>query len=143
MADTVSVSWIYPPNWDGNPPVDGKSGWRTVQVALQGVSDGTGESLVKKVDISTLRGPGGFVPTRMVVKSILWDVAGMVVSLHFQRTPNVKFATLTSQGFMDCMTFVDPGGSGVGETGDILLSTTGHTSGDSYYIFITMQLKSD
>ena len=55
MADTVDIQWLYPPNWDyGSVPDDQRVGWHKAIVKLSGLSDGTGETDVTKVDISQM-----------------------------------------------------------------------------------------
>ena len=144
MADTVGVKWIYPPNWDGNPPDN--NGWREVTVRFHGISDGTGEADVTKVDISELRTVQGIVPTRTKITSIKYMVNGMSVRLEWDRSPNAVIAilgiTAGNDGVLDWggKGLVDPGEVG-DRTGDILLTTGGATSGDTYDITMCIKLK--
>lgn len=143
MADTVDVQWLYPPNWDGNAP-DSPQGWKSVTVRLMGTSDGTGETLVRKIDISELRTITGAVPTRTSVQNIFWDVKGFNnVELFWDRNPKSRIAVLSGQGggnFMPNGGLADPGESG-DATGDILLTSNGASIGNAYDITIQLKLK--
>ena len=117
------------------------------------VSDGTGESAVTKVDASTL--VGGGATTRYAVEAIAWATVGMGFNLLFDASADVLFFTTgntTSQGFIDYVN--GPGGGGPGSgpgrtgitnnagsgvTGDIQLTTVGHTAGDSYVLTLWLR----
>ena len=144
MADTVEVKYIYPPNFDLAPNTEDHSGTRRVCVQLTSTSDGTGETDVKKVDISELRMPDGLPPTRTAVEKIDYMISGMTVKLEWDRAPNSVIALL--DGSNGCISWqqlggkVDPSGEG-DRTGDILLTTTGADSGDTYDITMWIKLK--
>lgn len=129
MADTVSTNTIF-------------NGQRKLIIQLNSVSDGTGESAVVKVDKSTLIGLDGAEPSKLVVESIDWMVDGMTVELFFDRTSDVKIATLVGSGYTDYMC-PGPGlqDTGTGGTGDIILTTTGASAGDSYKILLVLRKK--
>lgn len=123
MADAVSSQTIV-------------DGGRNVVMKFTNLSDGTGEAAVVKVDVSALND----APTKVAIKRIIYNVTGMVVSLLWDATTDVKIVDLGGDsGTMDFEAF---GGvwnnSGTGITGDILLTTTGHTAGDSYTIVLEM-----
>lgn len=111
-------------------------------VRLTNLSDGTGESAVTKVDISTFTCPNGSAATYSAVERIEYNIAGMIVSLLWDHTTDDEIAVLSGSGLadqsMDGMR-VDP--RSTGGTGDILLTTTGHSSGDSYDITLYLKLK--
>lgn len=124
MADTVSTKVII------NNTVD-------YVVQLMNRSDGTGESAVVKIDKSTLTGPGGAEPSSLRIRKIKYDCNGMGVDLFWDHTSDVKFASLGSGH--GCFDYNDVGGltdTGSGDTGDVLLTTAGHTAGDSYMIIL-------
>lgn len=121
MGDLVSTNTIF-------------TGLRRHVVNLLNVSDGTGESAVVKVDKSTLATVDGTEPGTLVVEMIEYQLDGMVVDLFFDRTTDVKIARLTGNGLFDYRRFGGIRDTGTGDTGDIILTTTGHTSGDSYNI---------
>jgi len=142
MADTANVRFIYPPNWDGNPPE--KGGWRQVVLQLTGISDGTGESEVTKLDISQLRKVDGSIPTRTSILGIKWNVKGIDnVHLQWDRSPKATIAALSGEGKRDYRSkggIVDPSGAG-DRTGDILLTSNGAGAGGVYDIELTVKLK--
>jgi len=116
------------------------NGSRRLVVKLTNTSDGTGESGAVKVDVSAIQADARFGSVSEVkVNKITYDTTGMTVSLLWDATTDVVFATLSGNG---CIDMTDKGGiknnSGDGKTGDILLTTTGHTSGDTYTIILEM-----
>lgn len=128
MADTVSTNVIF-----------SSSSRRVIQCLS--VSDGSGESGAVKIDKSTLTGMNGAEPSKFAVNKIVSNVDGMRVDIYFDRGTDVKIATC-GQGwqvrdFHKFGGFVDTGSGG---TGDVILTTTGHTSGDSYDILIDVRL---
>jgi len=131
MADTTDVQYIF-------------KGTRKIKVKLTGISDGTGETTISKVDISSLIGPDGTAPTKTVVESIEANVQGFSsVKLYWDHTANDELAVLGT-GFSyydwnDVGGFTDPGSTG--GTGDILLTSTGATATATYDIVITARLK--
>lgn len=129
MADAVDVATI-------------RSRGRTHVVHMVNVSDGTGESAVTKVDISALLTVDGKVPTYTVIDRIEYSVQGMAVRLFWDHTTDDEIAVLQGSGVIDWQASggkVDP--RTTGGTGDILLTTTGHSSGDTYDITIWLRLK--
>lgn len=128
MADTVSTNVIF-----------ASKERRVVQILS--VSDGTGESAVVKIDKSALTGMNGAEPSKFAVNKIVSNVDGMRVDIFFDRGTDVKIATC-GQGwqvrdFSEFKGFVDTGSGG---TGDVIVTTTGHTAGDSYDITIDVRL---
>lgn len=118
MADAVTSQTIL----DGS---------RNLVMKFTNLSDGTGEAGVKKVDVaagSTLR-----------VQKIHYCVQGMVATLLWDADTDVRMVDLAGDGTFDFTTFGGlPNNGGTGVTGDINLTTTGHTSGDSYTIVLEM-----
>jgi hypothetical protein len=111
-------------------------GAKNLVVKLTFLGDGSGEeSAVLKVDVSTYAG----TPSRVRIKKIHYSVAGMVATLLWDATTDVRIVDLQGDGHMDCCEF---GGlynnAGTGITGDIMLTTTGAGSGDSYTIILEM-----
>ena len=146
MADTVSVKWIYPPDMqDGG--WDEKSGNRRVIVRFIGSSDGTGETDVRKVDLDLLKTPNAKVPQRTAVEHIQWHVFGLTCVLEWDRTPHAEIIRINENGtessgemsWEKTGGYIDPGLDDA--TGDILLTTTNCTSGDSYDITMALRLK--
>ncbi len=102
------------------------------------VSDGTGESAVVKFDISAITGG----PTKVKINRVSWSCSGMVVRVLFDHTTDDTVLILDDKGSFD---FRDSGGlhdpASAGDTGDILFTTIGHTSGDTYCI--DMEIEAD
>lgn len=122
MADAVSSQTI----------IDGQ---RNAVMKFTNLSDGTGESAVTKVDASTLSGS----PTTVKVEKIHYCVQGMVATLLWDADTDVRMVDLAGDGCFDFSCFGGlPNNGGAGVTGDIKLTTTGHTSGDSYSIVLEM-----
>ena len=118
-----------------------------VVLHLTNVSDGTGESAVKKVDASTF--VGGAATTRYALERIKWSTVGMGFNLLWDADTDVLFWTCgntTSQGDIDYTTGGTGGGrtgitnnAGTGITGDINLTTVGHTAADAYVVTLWLR----
>jgi hypothetical protein len=131
MVDTVDTQYIF-------------TGSRRVKVKLTNISDGTGESGVVKIDLSTLTGPNGSAPTSSVVETIEANIQGFSsVKLYWDHTSDDELAVLgTGYSYFDWTDvggFTDPGSTG--GTGDIILTTTGASATATYDIVLTVRLK--
>ena len=129
MADAVTSQTI----------IDGE---RNCVMKFTNVSDGSGESAVAKVDVSALASnAAGVACSEVRVMRISHAIVGMSVQLFFDATSNVLLAELaeSSNGHMEFQDFGGiPNNAGSGKTGDILFTTKGHTSGDTYSIVLEM-----
>ena len=130
MADTVTTQVIA-------------TGPRYYIAHLTGISDGTGETLVQKVDISTLDLGNGVAPTRTSVKDIQWSIQGFTsVRLYWDHTTDDTISVLAQgNGYSEfgMLGFLsDPGSAG--GTGDILLSSADAISGATYDITLVLTL---
>jgi len=129
MADTVTSQII----------LDGE---RNCVMKFTNVSDGTGESAVAKVDVSALAAnAAGTACSEVRVLRISHAVVGMSVQLFLNASTNVLLAELaeSSNGHMDFSEFGGiPNNAGSGKNGDILFTTKGHSSGDTYSITLEM-----
>ena len=118
-------------------------------IKLTNISDGTGESSVKKVDVSALnaRSADSATCSRVTIDQVWYDVGGLRAALEFDATSNVVALVLGGSaaagpvsGYFDFRNF---GGiknnAGSGITGDIDLTTHGHTNHDHYTI--TLELR--
>ena len=117
-------------------------------IKLTNLSDGNGESAVKKVDVSALNShPDGTSCSRVTIDQIWYDVGGMRVDLEWNATTNVKALMLGGSaaagnvsGHMDFRSF---GGikntEASGVDGDIDLTTSGHTNLDHYTIVLELR----
>ena len=110
-------------------------------VQLSNLSDGTGESAVIKVDVSTLSP----VPTEVTIERVHFATNGMMVRLLWDATTDVVALQLPadSTGTLDFSSF---GGllndsAAANKTGDIVLTTIGHTAADPYHIVLECRKK--
>ena len=129
MADTVTSKTI----------IDGEG---NCIMKFTNVSDGTGESAVAKVDVSALSSnSAGASCSEVRVMRISHAIVGMSVQLFFNASTNVLLMELaeSSNGHMDFQDFGGiPNNAGSGKNGDILFTTKGHSSGDTYSIVLEM-----
>ena len=130
MADAVTATTV-------------EDGPRKAVFYLTNTSDGTGESAVTKVDVSGLavRSTDGATCTGCKLSKIDYTTFGMSVKLLWDATTDTICLNLNAD-FSDQLDFSEYGGiqntSGSGKTGDIKLTTTGHSSGDTYVIVVTV-----
>ena len=129
MADAVTSQTI-------------QDGERNCVMKFTNVSDGTGESAVAKVDVSALAAnKAGISCSEVRMIRVSHAIVGMSVQMFLDATSNVLLMELaeSSNGHMD---FKDIGGipnnAGSGKTGDVLFTTKGHSSGDTYSILLEM-----
>jgi hypothetical protein len=129
MADAVTSQTI----------IDGE---RNCIMKFTNVSDGTGESAVAKVDVSALTSNSeGVSCSEVRVMRVSHAIVGMSVQLFLNATSNVLLIELaeSSNGHMDFKDFGGiPNNAGSGKNGDILFTTKGHSSGDTYSIVLEM-----
>ena len=129
MADTVNQQNI-------------QDGERVAVLKFTNVSDGTGESAVKKVDVSALTtNSAGESCTSVSIARIYWACVGMRVNIEFDATTNVLAMPLpadsTGDEYYDLFSGI-PNNAGSGVTGDIDFTTVGHSSGDAYSIILVL-----
>ena len=115
---------------------------RVAIIQLTSTSDGTGEAAVKKIDVSALSDSStGQACTGVRLARIVYSTFGMSVKLLWDATTDTICWDLNADYTTD-EDFTEFGGirntSGSGKTGDIMLTTTGHTNGDSYVIVLTL-----
>jgi len=129
MADAVTSQTI----------IDGE---RNCIMKFTNVSDGTGESAVAKVDVSALSSnSAGIACSEVRVLRVSHAIVGMSVQMFLNATTNVLLMELaeSSNGHMDFTDFGGlPNNAGSGKNGDILFTTKGHSSGDTYSITLEM-----
>jgi len=115
---------------------------RVAIIQLTNTSDGTGEAAVKKIDVSALSDSStGQACTGVRLAKIVYSTFGMSVKLLWDATADTICWDLNADYTTD-EDFTEFGGirntSGSGKTGDIMLTTTGHSDGDSYVIVLTV-----
>jgi hypothetical protein len=128
MADAVTATTV-------------EDGPREAVFYLTNTSDGTGESAVTKVDVSALSSlQDGTACTGVRIKKITFTNVGMGVKLLWDASTDVIAAELPAD-YSDTLDYSDMSGlpnvaASGGNTGDIQLTTVGHTSGDTYSIVL-------
>ena len=127
MADTVSSQTIL----DGERLFIGK---------FTCISDGTGETAVVKIDVSTLNPNAfGFACNGIKINKIWGANHGLNIRILFDATADT-FAWMVPQNSNYLMDFSSFGGipsnAGAGVTGDVLFTTTDASAGDSYTVVI-------
>ena len=127
MADTVTTQTIAD-----------TSGVKFV-AKLTNLSDGSGETLVKKIDASelTFMSEDGNRTIARVYYSINTSDRKSGVEILWDGATNATALFLSGQGFMDFRTDGNsiPNNAGT-PTGDVLLSTKNFASGDNYTIIV-------
>lgn len=127
MADAVTTNVVF-------------SGQIRYAARFTGISDGTGETNVIKIDISALPG----APTYTAIEEISWDVQGWsAVKISWDHNTDDTAEVVSGRGarsYKELGYLFDP--QSAGGTGDILFSTLGTpTSGFSYDIALVIQLR--
>ncbi len=139
MADAVAVRVV------------GESSTHYI-VHCTNISDGTGEAAAIKADKSALVASDGAEPAALEIDKIKWNCDGMAVKVFWDHSTDDLALALSGNGELDfneapsspgCPKGVlkDPRSSGA--TGDILFTTVGHTSGDTYNITMWLRKNPD
>ena len=117
-------------------------GERLAIMKFTNISDGTGETSVTKVTVSSLAASGsGKACTGVIVNKITSVCHGMEVRMYWDATTDVPFflSTVNTNYEND---FSKIGGitnnSGAGKTGNIAFSTSDQTAGDTYTVVLEM-----
>ena len=130
MADAVTSQTLF----DGD---------KHVVMKFTNISDGTGESAVKKVDVSALESDiNGNTCTSVAIEKIWWQCIGMKVRLFFDASSDKFIIELgeNQSGYHGYSEFGDiSNNAGSGKTGDIDFTTVGHSSADTYTIVLKMR----
>jgi hypothetical protein len=129
MADAVATQTLF-------------DGERMAIMKFTDISDGTGETKVTKVDVSTLI-PNSFnlACTSVTIVKIHAFTHGLEVDMYWDATTDVLITTIP-QNTMYSMDLTQFGGlwnnAGAGKTGDIQFSTRDASNGDTYTIILEM-----
>lgn len=113
---------------------------REYTVLMTSLSDGTGETNVIKVDISTLTDRNGATLTLAKISNIAWVTSFPYVKITFDHNTDDTGLLLTGSGelsFERIGGLVDP--ASAGGTGDILLTAPAGNSGAVYTIILTLE----
>jgi hypothetical protein len=128
MADAVTATTV-------------QDGPHTAVIYCTNTSDGTGESAVTKVDVSGLSSlQDGTACSGVRLVKIVFTNVGMGVKVLWNASTNVIAAELPAD-YSDTLDYSDVSGlpnvaASGGNTGDIKLTTVGHSSGDTYSIVL-------
>lgn len=129
MADTVTSNVIA-------------TGPRNHTAVFTNISDGTGETGVVKVDLSTFKIGTGEIATSITIDAVEWNMQGIdYIKLTWDHTTDDTALVLSGTGemcFKKCGGLRDPGSAG--GTGDLLLTTGAATSGGSYTLVLHVSL---
>ena len=127
MADAVASQTI-------------QDGLKTAVLKFTNISDGSGEAAVKKIDVSALSAnSAGAACTEVAVAKIWWQCVGMGVELLNDADANTLIIGLSpdSNGYHDYSDFSGiPNDAGTGKNGDVLFTTIGASSTDTYTVIV-------
>ena len=117
-------------------------GERMAIMKFTNISDGTGETAVTKVNVSTLAPSGsGRTCTGVTVTKITSVCHGMEVRMYWDATTDVPFFMSTINTNY-CNDFSEFGGitnnAGTGKNGNIVFSTADQSAGDTYTVVLEM-----
>ena len=130
MADAVASQTI-------------QDGPRKAIFKFTNVSDGTGESAVKKIDVSALTADPitGAACTKVTIEKIWYSTIGMGVKIFFDASTDVLAWQLNAD-YADELDFSEfngiPNNAGSGVTGDIMFTTVGHSNNDVYTVCLSV-----
>ena len=128
MADAVTTTTV----------IDGA---RTAVIYCTNTSDASGEAAVTKVDVSELSSrQDGTACTGVRLEKVSFSTVGMSVKLLWDASTDVIAVELPAD-YSDTLDYSDVSGlpnvaAASGKTGDIQLTTVGHSSGDTYSIVL-------
>ncbi len=129
MADAVTSQTI----------MDGE---RVAIMKFTNISDGTGETAVTKVNVSSLTAnSAGQACTGVTVTKITSVCHGMEVRMYWDASTDVPFflATVNTNYCNDFSGFGGiPNNAGAGKNGNIVFSTADASSGDTYFVVLEM-----
>ena len=132
MADTVTSQTL-------------KDHAKGYAVKFTNISDGTGETNVRKVDASALVAANADGTERLTITKLFWSIASGTsstmsprVTLTWDGGTPATIVTLTGSGFWDLTTAGQAPltNNAVSANGDILLTTTGFTANAAYTLII-------
>jgi hypothetical protein len=128
MADAVTATTV-------------QDGPKKAVIYCTNTSDGSGEAAVVKVDVSALASlQDGTACTGVRIQKVTFSNVGMSVKLLWDASTDVIAVELPAD-YSDTLDYSDMSGlpnvaASGGNTGDIQLTTLGHSSGDTYSIVL-------
>ena len=130
MADAVATQTI-------------QDGARKAIFRFTNVSDGSGESAVKKIDVSALTADpvSGASCSKVTIEKIWYTTIGMGVKIFFDASTDVLAWQLNAD-YAETLDFSEfngiPNNAGSGVTGDIMFTTVAHSDGDVYNVCMSV-----
>jgi len=120
---------------------------KRVVMKFTNLSDGNGESAVKKDDVSALTAhPDGTACSIATIDQIWYNVGGMRVLIDFDASTNVAALILggsaaagNNEGHMDFRSFGGIKNNASSPDGDLDFTTSGHTNLDHYTVILEMR----
>lgn len=132
MVDAVTVTKLF-------------DGHKYCAYEFLNVSDGTGESLVKKIDRLDLMPSGGGTVQSLTLIDASWDVSGFTyVNMLWDRNPSaIVVETMTGNSGVCYDTIGDKHDPNrmLDGTGNILITTSGGATGSSYRVSVLFKKK--
>ena len=133
MADAVTTQTLA----DGD---------RIAIMKFTNISDGSGESAVTKVDVSSLAAESGTEKecSEVKIQQIFYALEGMSVDILWNASSNVLCFTVSDSSsghydFSNVQSLTNNAGSG--KNGDVLFTTVVASSGDRYTIILVLEKK--
>lgn len=133
MADAVTTQTLA----DGD---------RIAIMKFTNISDGSGESAVTKVDVSSLAPESGTERecSEVKIQQIFYSLQGMSVDVLWNASSNVLCFTISDSSsghydFSNVQSLTNNAGSG--KNGDVLFTTVGASSADRYTIILVLEKK--
>lgn len=133
MADAVTTQTLA----DGD---------RIAIMKFTNISDGSGESAVTKVDVSSLAPESGTEKecSEVKIQQIFYALEGMSVDILWNASSNVLCFTVSDSSsghydFSNVQSLTNNAGSG--KNGDVLFTTVGASSADRYTIILVLEKK--
>lgn len=119
-------------------------GRNKIVINVTGTFDTADETDTVLVDLSGLTGPDGTAPTAVRIDEVTWSMSPGwdSILLEWDHTTDDLVDHFHGQGYMDYRPYGgknDPRSTGA--TGDLVLTTTGGASGDTYSFLIAGTLK--
>ena len=120
---------------------------KRVVMKFTNLSDGSGESAVKKVDVSALTAhPDGTACSQVTIDQIWYDIGGMRLAIYHDASTSALALVLGGSaaagnmgGHMDFRSFGGIKNNASSPTGDLDFTNSGHTNLDHYTIVLEMR----
>jgi len=109
---------------------------------VRGTYSGSDETNTVIIDLSTKTGPLGAAPSKIKLEEVFWSIFNYnYVLLSFDRGTDVNIDYFSGQGYMDYKPYGGKIDNGTGGNGNLLLTTSGGTTGGNYSFIIVGRFK--